>query len=312
MTEKNFNDNSIVVSISCITYNHAPYIRQCLDGFMMQQTNFAFEVLIHDDASTDGTTDIIKEYEAKYPDIIKPIYEEENQWVKGRRGSAVFNFPRAKGKYIALCEGDDYWTDPLKLQKQVDFLKKNPAYSMCFHGARVDSFIEKDKCLSCENIEERDYSANELFVCWTVPTASIVFNAECVNYPLVKEDLFLNGDIRIILVASKVGLIRGMSSIMSVYRMHMGGVSYNPLIQEDRCKKYPNHFKAIKANFDNIDTNVINERLARSYINRAKIHRNLCFRIFDYFRAICYFPKKELLKSIFRVSMNYLSNMTKN
>ena len=96
---------------------------QCLDGFMMQQTNFAFEVLIHDDASTDGTTEIIKEYEAKYPEIIKPIYEEENQWVKGRRGSAVFNFPRAKGKYIAMCEGDDYWTDPLKLQKQVDFLE---------------------------------------------------------------------------------------------------------------------------------------------------------------------------------------------
>ena len=121
----------ILVSISCITYNHAPYIRQCLDGFMMQQTNFAFEVLIHDDASTDGTTEIIKEYEAKYPDIIKPLYEEENQWVKGRRGSAVFNFPRAKGKYIALCEGDDYWTDPLKLQKQVDFLEANPDFVMC-------------------------------------------------------------------------------------------------------------------------------------------------------------------------------------
>ena len=126
-------DNCPLVSISCITYNHAPYIRQCLDGFMMQQTNFAFEVLIHDDASTDGTTEIIKEYEENYPDIIKPLYEEENQWVKGRRGSAVFNFPRAKGKYIALCEGDDYWTDPLKLQKQVDFLEANPEYVMCSH-----------------------------------------------------------------------------------------------------------------------------------------------------------------------------------
>ena len=81
----NMKDNCPWVSISCITFNHAPYIRQCLDGFMMQQTNFAFEVLIHDDASTDGTTEIIKEYEAKYPDIIKPLYEEENQWVKGRR-----------------------------------------------------------------------------------------------------------------------------------------------------------------------------------------------------------------------------------
>lgn len=127
------DQNEVIVSVCCITYNHAPYIRQCLDGFMMQQTNFAFEVLIHDDASTDGTAEIIKEYEVKYPDIIKPIYEKENQWVKGRRGSAVFNFPRAKGKYIALCEGDDYWTDPLKLQKQVDFLESNPEFVLSTH-----------------------------------------------------------------------------------------------------------------------------------------------------------------------------------
>lgn len=119
-----------LVSICTITYNHSQYIRECLDGFLMQKTNFAFEVLIHDDASTDGTEEIIREYEAKYPEIIKPIYEKENQWVKGRRGSNVFNFPRARGKYIALCEGDDYWTDPLKLQKQVDFLEGNPEYGL--------------------------------------------------------------------------------------------------------------------------------------------------------------------------------------
>lgn len=113
---------NILVSISCITYNHEPYIRECLDGFIMQKTDFAFEVLIHDDASTDKTADIIREYEAKFPNLIKPIYQTENQFSK-KVGSinAKFNYPRAKGKYIALCEGDDYWTDPLKLQKQVDF-----------------------------------------------------------------------------------------------------------------------------------------------------------------------------------------------
>ena len=87
----------------------------------MQKTDFPFEILIHDDASTDGTADIIREYEAKYPDIIKPIYQTENQYSKGIKVSQVYQFPRAKGKYIALCEGDDYWTDPYKLQKQVDF-----------------------------------------------------------------------------------------------------------------------------------------------------------------------------------------------
>ena len=151
MTSKDVDNNPIVVSISCITYNHAPFIRQCLDGFMMQKTDFAFEVLIHDDASTDGTTEIIKEYEARYPDVIKPIYEEENQWVKGRRGSAVFNFPRARGKYIALCEGDDYWTDPLKLQKQVDFLDANEEYGLSF--TRV-SFWQDGVLKQAKNVEE--------------------------------------------------------------------------------------------------------------------------------------------------------------
>jgi len=95
----------------------------------MQKTTFPFEILIHDDASTDGTADIIREYEAKYPDIIKPIYQRENQYSKGIKISQVYQFPRAQGKYIALCEGDDYWIDPHKLQKQVDYLERNPHVS---------------------------------------------------------------------------------------------------------------------------------------------------------------------------------------
>lgn len=122
--------NKIIVSVCCLAYNHESYIRKCLEGFLIQKTDFPFEILIHDDASTDGTEEIIREYEAKYPNIIKPLYEKENQWQKGRRGSAIFNFPRARGKYIALCEGDDYWTDPYKLQKQVDFLEANEDYGM--------------------------------------------------------------------------------------------------------------------------------------------------------------------------------------
>ena len=125
-----------IVSISCLTYNHAPYIRQCLDGFMMQKTNFLIEILIHDDVSTDGTTDIIREYEQKYPDIIKPIYQTENQHSKGIRITQTYNLPRARGKYIAICEGDDYWIDPLKLQKQVDFLEAHPDYGLVYTKAK--------------------------------------------------------------------------------------------------------------------------------------------------------------------------------
>lgn len=134
---KNLN-NQIVVSIQCLAYNHAPYIRQCLDGFVMQKTNFRFEAIIHDDASTDGTQDIIREYEQKYPDIIKPIYETENQYSKGIPGYITdLISSKCKGKYIALCEGDDYWTDPLKLQKQVDFLEEHEDFSCCCHRFKI-------------------------------------------------------------------------------------------------------------------------------------------------------------------------------
>jgi len=136
---QNKADNSApLVSISCITFNHEHFIAQAIDSFLMQKTTFPIEILLHDDASTDNTANIIREYEAKYPEIIKPIYETENQWKKGKKGSAVFNFPRARGKYIAICEGDDYWIDPQKLSKQVMFMMQHPNLSMSFHAARYD------------------------------------------------------------------------------------------------------------------------------------------------------------------------------
>lgn len=138
--------NVPLVSICCITYNHADFIEECLDGFLRQHTNFQFEILIHDDASTDGTSVIIEEYSKNHENLFKPIIQNENQYSKGIRAiNSTFNFPRAKGKYIALCEGDDYWTDPLKLQKQVDFLEANPAFSSCFHPVQIlkgNEFVE--------------------------------------------------------------------------------------------------------------------------------------------------------------------------
>ena len=125
-----------LVSIHCLTFNQAPYIRQCLDGFVMQKTNFPFEAIVHDDASTDGTAEIIKEYAEKYPNIIKPILEKENQYTKiGFSGIEQLMAEKEKGKYIAICEGDDYWTDSLKLQKQVDFLESHPDYGLHYTQA---------------------------------------------------------------------------------------------------------------------------------------------------------------------------------
>lgn len=123
----------VVVSIQCLTFNHKDYLRQCLDGFISQQTNFKFEALIHDDASTDGTTEILREYAERYPNIIIPIIETENQWSKGNLRKIMDDMTsRSRGRYIAYCEGDDYWQDPLKLQKQVDALENHPEASMCY------------------------------------------------------------------------------------------------------------------------------------------------------------------------------------
>lgn len=132
------NDSEeIGVSVCCLVYNHEPYLRQCLDGFISQRTNFKFEVLIHDDASTDRSAEIIREYEEKYPEIIKPIYQTENQYSQRVSITTKFLYPRARGKYVAFCEGDDYWTRSDKLQKQFDALENRPDCVVCVHKTKV-------------------------------------------------------------------------------------------------------------------------------------------------------------------------------
>ncbi len=137
-----------MVSIRCTTYNHEQFIAQALDGFLMQETNFPFEVVVHDDASTDKTAEIIREYERKYPKIIKPIYEKENQYSKHDGSLRRIMNAACKGKYVAYCEGDDYWISPTKLQKQIDCLERNKQYFFSYtdffttdqDGTKIDRF----------------------------------------------------------------------------------------------------------------------------------------------------------------------------
>lgn len=135
---------SIMVSIICNAYNHEKYIRKALDGFVNQKTDFDFEVIIHDDASTDRTADIIREYQKRYPKLIKAILENENQYSKGIDITRQIDLPLANGKYIALCEGDDYWIDCKKLQKQFKYMEEHPQCSLCIHnGILVNECGEK-------------------------------------------------------------------------------------------------------------------------------------------------------------------------
>lgn len=122
----------VLLTVCCTTYNHEQYVSEAIDSFLIQETDFAFEIIVHDDASSDGTADIVQEYAKKYPRLIRTIIQSENQYSKGGLISPRFVFPEAKGKYLALCEGDDYWTDPRKLQKQVAFLECNPDYVITY------------------------------------------------------------------------------------------------------------------------------------------------------------------------------------
>lgn len=167
-------DAEPLVSISCITYNHEKYIRDAIEGFLMQKTTFPLEILIHDDASTDKTASIVKEYEQKFPHLIKPIYQTENQYSKKDGTIGRIQRNRARGKYYAICEGDDYWIDPLKLQKQVDFLEQHSEYGLCYTKAKVYDQLEQ----KFTNIELGKFrrDATDLIIRGNeIPTLSTVF-----------------------------------------------------------------------------------------------------------------------------------------
>ena len=237
----------ILVAINCLTYNHEPYIRQCLEGFVTQKTKFRFVAIVHDDASTDNTAKIVREYADKYPDIIKPIFETENQYSK-KDGSLdkIINqaINETNCKYIAVCEGDDYWIDPFKLQKQIDFLENNPEYTLCFHNAKViyeNKELEQQQRLisngTSSNIENRDYSDIEIYENWIIPTASVVFKKEILNSDIYKtateRGRFRYGDIILFLSCCHYGKIRGFEDTMSVYRRLETGVVINDEKQDN-------------------------------------------------------------------------------
>lgn len=225
MKKGNTNDANPLVVVRCLVYNHEPYLRDCLEGFVMQQTNFPFVAIVHDDASTDGSAAIIREYEEKYPDIIKPIYETENQYSKhdGSLGEIMNAAVDATGaKYVAMCEGDDYWTDPLKLQKQVDFMEANPEYSMCFHKVNVISHDKNDNDLY-SHLQEKEYTASEIYEKWTVPTCSVVYRKSNLNLRKPKTMVF--GDIVLFLSLAMEGRLFCLDFEGGVYRRHAGGAS---------------------------------------------------------------------------------------
>ena len=221
---------NIKVSIFCLAYNQKKYIKNCLDNMISQKTNFVFEVIIHDDCSTDGTREIIEEYANKYP-FIKPIYEQENQYSK-KNMTVVVNkmFAKCSGEYIAMLEGDDYWCDENKLQAQVDFLDNNPEFTGCFTKTlRKNVITNEDICykpsdeeLNGKNVFTIEDTIKGYFIC----TASVMY-----RFKKYKEELLntfptgiINGDSYLIYFFSLHGKFKYLDRLSAVHTFNETGI----------------------------------------------------------------------------------------
>lgn len=316
------------VCCRCFTFNHAKYITDAMNGFTMQQTSFPFVCTIVDDASTDGEQEVIRKYvednfdfsegsaafnkETDYAYITYAQHKtnkncyfavlclKENHYSQRKSKMGYLSEWRDMCEYEALCEGDDYWIMPEKLEKQVTFLDCNTAYSMCFHRAIVMNYIGTKCGLKCFDINDRDYSPTELFKDWIVPTASLLYRASVNLYKIIDKEDILNGDIFLVEKCAHSGKVFGMSDYMSVYRIQIDGVTYNPNIQNMRNMKYPKHFECIQKNFPLIDDCVVKYSISKAYVYRAFIQKNMKDSLSDFIKS-CKYSYKVAFNTILRI-----------
>lgn len=210
-------DNDIKVSVYCLVYNHGKYLRKCLDGFVNQKTDFKYEVIIHDDCSTDDSQDIIKDYYKKYPELIIPILQTENQYSKNCSVLKKYIYPLLRGKYVAICEGDDYWCDKHKLQRQFNYMEKHPECSLCVHNTIIHDLSGKkkdSKFNSWNTIHE--LTDREIFFGWNVHTSSYFERKEYIEEPEWALH-YWSGDYTKLVLARGYGKVICLPEIMSVY-----------------------------------------------------------------------------------------------
>lgn len=229
-TEQNGGpENEIAVSVYCLAYNHEKYIRDALESFVSQKTTFQYEVIVHDDASTDGTADIIREYAQNYPEIIRPIYQKENQYSKGVKVAGEIIWPLLRGKYVAACECDDCWTDPMKLQLQYDAMEKNPDCTICSHSTRwiemesgkTGGFFPAEKYKLKEGIVDKavqmDVSLYDLFHLSSLFMRRTVYDEMRGNTPAYMRAMPV-GDVAMLLYFQQYGQMYFVDREMSLYR----------------------------------------------------------------------------------------------
>ena len=288
------NRETPLLSICCIAYNHENYIRNCLEGFLLQKVDFPIEILIFDDASTDNTQKIIKEFERKDNRIIT-FLQKDNQWNQGKYGLLDWLFPAAQGKYIALCEGDDYWIDPLKLQKQVDLMAKNPDCSLCFHASKN---VRENNTDIFEIYRPVDQPKNNRFGVehavkygsGLMATNAMLFKTK---YVFNRPDWCMqgaSGDLCLTLLMASHGDMLYIDDVMSAYRVAAVGswslgMKNNPEKVKTHYAKTTTMWKAFDAYTKGKYTKEINRVLRRN--------KFICYKFFTKVALLKFLPLKK-------------------
>jgi len=269
-----------MVTVACITYNHGRYLTECLNGIINQVCTFEVEIIVHDDLSTDATRLIIEEYKDKHPNLIT-IFQAENQYSQGRKPLIDFILPIAKGKYVAFCEGDDYWTDPLKLQKQVDFLERNTEFSFCSHW--VNRVSENGEIIKLSELKGKNLLFDKHQILHRYfPPVSLVFRNIDIPY---SEDLkaVVNGDAVLIGLLSLYGKGAILDFIGAFYRIHNNGV-YSSRTYYKKLKSSV-HTRRVMLRANIFDHNAKRELIKEIEMRKVKAVKE-SLRRFRFFEAI--------------------------
>lgn len=235
-----------LVSVHMITYNHEKFIAQAIEGVLMQRTNFPFELIIGEDCSTDRTREIVVDYANRHPDIVRPILHDNNV---GMMRNMKICLQACSGKYTAICEGDDYWIDPLKLQKQVDFLENNPSYTLCVHATKI-MFNNRHVGEVRPYSSDTTASVNDIIIKGGLfATNSLLFKKHFLSNPPNFLSLPYTGASMLIMFLAAEGHVFYIDEFMSVYRKNVPGSwtkRFKKSTTENKLKHYDYHIKAIE------------------------------------------------------------------
>lgn len=296
-----------LVSVKVFTFNHEKYITKCLEGILMQKTDFPFEIIVGEDCSTDRTREIVIAYQDKYPEIIKPILHPENV---GGKQNVLSVYKACQGKYHAICEGDDYWIDPLKLKRQVELMESSPDLSMCFHNAFIHNVETQGTSLFYHEPIGPNISFEEMLKI-SFPTASLVARSNVLDSLPDWINQITWRDLVVRLWCAHKGSVYFLNDTMSVYRVHNKGATEtwrkSPMIFENNIFLH----EQIDKETDYKYTHAIQERLVRM---QHRNHKNRIWFLLThpkqiYERLIMYLIAFNRQKSVIHYGHNKITKL---